>query len=376
MLREYTLRIGLVAVLAATGCGGGGGSAPVAPPATDRIAVTTLPAAGTGGYDAQSLYLASADDTAAVQPILHGVACQPVWSPDGSRVAYDYVNSGSGQLSLLITNADGSRQQGRGPIIPYSPLLGAPAVRILWSPDGRQMLVHIGGQFTIVDADTGASQALAAPPAPVQDIISAAWSPDGQRIAVLSQAGALGVLRVSDGTLLSALVTVPNKYDYRSLGWLPGANGGQIVIVGNGAARNSGVYRMNGDGSGSPTPIDPSVHDVVGWAASPDGKRLALVRGVANQLAPSPGVSPYLTASFDVDVVPTDGAAPARKITSVQAAAGPPDRIPVPSWSPDDLRFALPVPTGGVEIVDAATGAVHYLANAPQERTVYVAWQP
>src|SRR5262249_29262904 len=71
----------------------------------------------------------------------------PVWSPDGSKIAYLHVKAAY-PFSIAVMNADGS---GRHDITTG---LGRPA----WSPDGTKIAYDdSGGQIAVVNADgTGA----------------------------------------------------------------------------------------------------------------------------------------------------------------------------------------------------------------------------
>jgi TolB protein len=104
-----------------------------------------------------------------------GMDFRPVWSPDGSQIAY----VGSGRLWVM--NADGS---GKGQISGNGVVeVEAPT----WSPDGRMlaflvlvgdMMYHTGYELHVVSVD-GSSERSIATGNILRDPI---WSPDGSRI--------------------------------------------------------------------------------------------------------------------------------------------------------------------------------------------------
>jgi len=102
----------------------------------------------------------------------------PVWSPDGSSIAFSSGPLLKGTLSIM--NADGS---GRRTLRPAVDLLGLPT----WSPDGHQLAFTVSrGETTVtpeihvINADGTGERRLAIRAG------DPAWSPDGRTIAFLS----------------------------------------------------------------------------------------------------------------------------------------------------------------------------------------------
>jgi TolB protein len=95
----------------------------------------------------------------------------PAWSPDGTKIAF--VSVSGRNADIWIMNADGSDQKNlTSSHGDYSPE---------WSPDGRITFVRNGGIW-IMNAD-GSDQKILIP----VGAESLTWSPDGSRIAFVSQ---------------------------------------------------------------------------------------------------------------------------------------------------------------------------------------------
>ena len=139
------------------------GSSPVWSPDGSRIAFNVHDSEGN-----LSIYVVGAEGGSGS---FLALGSGPVWSPDGSRIAFS-VQDSEGSLSIYVTGAEG----GGGSFL----ALGSGPV---WSPDGSRIAFNIHdpeGNLSIyvVGAEGGSGSFLALGSGPV-------WSPDGSRIALL-----------------------------------------------------------------------------------------------------------------------------------------------------------------------------------------------
>ena len=251
-----------------------------------------------------------------------------VWSPDGSRLAYEREQGGFRQIFLVA--ADGST---------LTPLpIAAPGEHPTFSPDGGKIAFSKGGeQVWTTNAD--GSNAIA----PVANALGhdPTWSPDGTFIAYDHKNDQFGgwydvnVANVGGGT---PAVLPANFAQWTFATWSP--DGARLAY--RSTVRDSvtmldeGFIRVaNRDGSGNVALPAKSGVNVYFYrpAWSPDGSRVAF-EGFGEPPTPR---------AFEVYVQSTDGLGQMRAITSGGANSEP-------DWRPDRLvtpHVPVVTPSGG-----------------------------
>lgn len=274
----------------------------------------------------------------------------PMWSPDGSRIAYS-VQGDDSLYRVLVTDKEGKNE------VPLTD--GAIDSRLVkWTSDGRHLVftgnelpgIHIftmgldgGGQTRLTGGD--------------RQVYSVAWSPDGRHVAFM--ADRLGVERVmvadADGRNITQIASSTHRvigpkwspdgrrivyaayghhdrvyvvdiasgrqveltdpsFDAGAPDWSPD---GRLIAVDIRQEGGPILALLNADGSGRTIVSDPVSHALVigeGPLWSPDGKRIAFLRGDEQ--------------AGEIYVVNSDGSNVVR-LTNTDNQAGWPD------WSPD-----------------------------------------
>jgi WD40-like Beta Propeller Repeat len=172
----------------------------------------------------------------------------PSWSPDGTKIAFTRLPQQTANAEIYVMNADGSGQ---------TQITNAPATaegveggyfHANWGPDGRIAVSAFfpGGVFQVyvMNGDgTGQRQVTNDP----SSAITPTWSPDGSRIAYLSQTelGSIHAIN-ADGTGDTELTP---RTGQDALGaYSP--DGTKIVFATNRDGGPYQLYTMNPDGSG------------------------------------------------------------------------------------------------------------------------------
>jgi Tol biopolymer transport system component len=218
---------------------------PVWSPDGSRIAFASARA---GGYGNRDIYVMSADGTSLSQlTFTRADDILPTWSADGQQIAFQSQVNGYWQIYVMET-------QGVAP----HPLLADSAAQQAttdfdfqtlptWSPDGRQLALSLiadgNWEIFVVSAGGGQLQRLTNNHA---DDLWPAWSPDGQQLVFYSGRDGNYEIYVmqADGSRPHRLTNDP-AYDYTPT-WSP--DGRQIAFVSD-RDGNFEVYMVNADGS-------------------------------------------------------------------------------------------------------------------------------
>ena len=237
------------------------GAAP--PPQPETVNLYVLDADGSGGGLVAKAFPAS-----------------PAWSPDGTKIAF--VRSRGGTVDVYVANADGTRTQrlARGVRLTGDPSSDqGPLPQPAWSPDGRRIAFISDRSGTndlwMMDADGSDQRRLTRNSATESGPV---WSPDGRRIAFARRAGEhwsnnddLYVIR-SDGTGLRNLTHGTPPDIYKPVWSLDGRH---IIFLSEG---KGGIYVINTDGSGKQN-LTPNRPQVGASDLSPDGRQILFGSG-------------------------------------------------------------------------------------------------
>ena len=189
----------------------------------------------------QEIYVMGPDGTTSSALTDNDIAMDghPVWSPDGSQIAFHSDSQTGGVFEIHVMDADGSN-------IRQLTDIGGVNWDPAWSPDG-QMLVfsHLEDSWSLytVNADGSGLRSLDAAGSGWKP----AWSPDGTQIAFASDRTgdwSIYVVRV-DGSNPRRL-TPGNDNDFEPV-WSP--DGSRIAFASNRARAATEVFVMNSDGT-------------------------------------------------------------------------------------------------------------------------------
>lgn len=221
----------------------------------------------------------------------------PVWSPDGTRIAFISDTHTTLPVNIYVMNADGSN------LVRLVDAIGdfEPA----WSPDGTKIAFTsnrdgiVGSIYTMNVDGTNVQRVTNSPPASDGQ---PAWSPDGTRIAFSTNEGGIGihigVVNV-DGTGRTDFH--PNIAFGMNPAW--SRDGTRIAFNGDGTANPQQIFVMNTDGT-QQTPLTTNLLPDIKPAWSPDSTMIAFERNIS-------GLTYVFVMNADgsgqTNLTPTDG---------------------------------------------------------------------
>lgn len=107
----------------------------------------------------------------------------PTWSPDGERLVFVMANEEGRSGGIYTARPDGTDLE--MVLEPQGPDWDWQIRRVLWSPDGSELLAVTHKQLYVVQPDGGGLRTIALNTIPhLTSEVIAVWSPDGTRIAV------------------------------------------------------------------------------------------------------------------------------------------------------------------------------------------------
>ncbi len=214
-----------------------------------------------------SIVLMAADGSSP-RPLTDSIsATTPVWSPDGSKIAFGPELWCWFECDIRVMSADG----GNVVDLTTTGTNDGPA----WSPDGSRIAFTSwrsgNDDVYVMDADGSSQVRLTAEPSAEG---SPAWSPDGSRIAYVSDWNGNADVYVmnADGSNATRLTFNP-RFD-GDPAWSPD---GSTIAFTSDRNGNADVYVMNPDGSKLiRLTYEPDYEGQPSW--SPDGSRIAFLR--------------------------------------------------------------------------------------------------
>ena len=286
---------------------------PTIPPPVGRIVFVSDRDAVLFGRD-QDLVMVDADGTNRVHLAELVGGGDPVWSPDGTQIAYGTLGRDNTQVFIVDLKSSEVHQ--------VTDIAGSGMYHD-WSPDGSQLAFNGNDRLYTVNAD-------GSDPTMLSDLIvgNLSWSPDGSRIAFNAESGDTWDIYLIniDGSGEVPLTDLPGTHGLTASPWSP--NGSRIFFT-------TTFRTQRPDGR-----TETEVHQ---YSINPDGTSLEEIERIGLWIwSRSPDGSRVAYSDFEgVWVMDSDGSNRTRLSAELFAY---PDYSP-PSWSPTGTHITFSAAT-------------------------------
>ncbi len=267
------------------------------------------------------IYVMNADGSGQTNVSNYGkINYDPVWSPDGKKVAFDCLchDNGKSNHEIHVVNADGTGQ------INLSNDIDTDDSMPVWSPDGtriaflhRPLVNQYYPYFEIYIMNADGSERINLTNNVTNDL-DPAWSPDGKNIVFSSdRSGAYAIYVIgADGKGQVNLTGKSLDHYAQQPHWSP--DGQRIVFV-----SDDGVDMINADGSGRINIFSSNLGYARNPTWSPDGKKIVFDCLGHNS-----------NNSWEIYVTSADGS------TQINLTNNNADDM-TPAWSPDGKQIVF-----------------------------------